>query len=355
MAASPMEVAMPDNLPTIWDRPPHTAEKHAILRRYLQAWFPKLLWTKKVIFIDGFAGPGVYSRGEAGSPLIAFDVAVNHKHDLSSCEKLLVFIESEPARFEHLERLINALACPPHVKVSVVNEDFERALDGALGRLEQSSSVMAPSFVMIDPFGWTGFPFALLQRLARHDRSEVFVSFMFESINRFILHPDQATNWDELFGCEDWRKISEIEGAQERREFLTGLYMSQLRSIGFRYLYPFEMRDTGNRTEYFLIFGSKSLDGLEAMKTAMWGSAPDGSFSFSDYEEGLPQLELFPREPDFPELAQLLTLRFKGRVVDRASIREFVLVDTRYLDTHVRRALAPLEKQQLIEVSRPSG
>ena len=54
---------------TTWPIEPHTKAKHEILRRYWQAWLPII--TKlgsRVLYIDGFAGPGRYEGGEDGSP-----------------------------------------------------------------------------------------------------------------------------------------------------------------------------------------------------------------------------------------------------------------------------------------------
>ena len=65
---------MPVPKTTVWPLEPHTKAKHEILRRYLGAWFPILTsggWNRRVIFLDGFAGPGRYSACEPGSPIIA--------------------------------------------------------------------------------------------------------------------------------------------------------------------------------------------------------------------------------------------------------------------------------------------
>ncbi len=70
---------MSDELPTVWPLEPHTEAKHAILKSYLQAWAPILarrakklgLENKPLRFIDGFAGPGIYEKGEPGSPVLA--------------------------------------------------------------------------------------------------------------------------------------------------------------------------------------------------------------------------------------------------------------------------------------------
>src|SRR5574341_590886 len=113
-----------DKQPTIWDRKPHTAAKHSILRRYLEAWFPKLAWTGKVVFIDGFAGPGKYSGGELGSPLIALYAALEHKANLSNCELLYLFVERDAARFQHLNGLLDATPTPEYVKCRAIRGEF---------------------------------------------------------------------------------------------------------------------------------------------------------------------------------------------------------------------------------------
>jgi three-Cys-motif partner protein len=83
------------NRETIWSLQPHTGAKHFIFRRHLEAWFPKLSWTGHVQVIDGFAGPGEYTGGEPGSPLIALNVARTHRSDLSNCQIDFVFVEED--------------------------------------------------------------------------------------------------------------------------------------------------------------------------------------------------------------------------------------------------------------------
>ena len=67
-------VAVPKD--TIWPIEPHTAAKHQILRKYLDAWLPILgTYNNRMLYIDGFAGPGEYTGGEPGSPIIALEAA----------------------------------------------------------------------------------------------------------------------------------------------------------------------------------------------------------------------------------------------------------------------------------------
>ena len=66
---------------TIWDKQPHTRAKHEILRRYLDAWLPIMSrYNERLLILDGFAGPGEYTDGSDGSPLIAVNALIQHPH-----------------------------------------------------------------------------------------------------------------------------------------------------------------------------------------------------------------------------------------------------------------------------------
>ena len=77
-----------------WDIKPHTEAKHAILKRYLQAWVPILTQGNfpEILYVDGFAGPGRYSKGEDGSPIIALKEALKFKDKIKS-KITFLFIE----------------------------------------------------------------------------------------------------------------------------------------------------------------------------------------------------------------------------------------------------------------------
>lgn len=71
---------MSEKIGVTWSIPPHTQAKHEILRYYLGAWFPILATTRhRLLYIDGFTGPGEYKGQEDGSPIIALKVAKDHK------------------------------------------------------------------------------------------------------------------------------------------------------------------------------------------------------------------------------------------------------------------------------------
>ena len=103
---------MSDNLPTVWPLEPHTEAKHAILISYLKAWAAIFSRQGEALgieggplrFIDGFAGPGIYDKGEPGSPILALNAILDHEVELSAKVRFL-FIEKDRRRFESLQEL----------------------------------------------------------------------------------------------------------------------------------------------------------------------------------------------------------------------------------------------------------
>lgn len=145
---------------TVWSLEPHTRGKHEVLRHYLAAWFPILgSFAGRVAFVDGFAGPGEYEHGEAGSPLIALDAFRKHASRWKG-EAVFLFIEQDADRAEHLARLIGNQEKPANCRIEVAAADFERKMTAVLDAIP-AGSTLAPAFVMLDPFGVSGIPMNL--------------------------------------------------------------------------------------------------------------------------------------------------------------------------------------------------
>jgi len=339
---------MADKYPTLWPLKPHTAAKHAILRRYLQAWFPKLTaYNGRLVFVDGFAGPGRYTGGEPGSPLVAVETVLGHTHDLSNKELGFLFIEEDLDRHRHLAQEIEKLSVPANVKIQTCHSTFVETIDRVLERLGPTR--MAPAFIMIDPFGIKGLPLGTVRQLAAYPKTELLISFMYESMNRFLTTREFMIHLDEMFAVPEWRAARDMSGG-ERHRFLVDLYASRLRSIGMEYTRTFEMHDDGGRIEYDLVFASHRVEGLKAMKEAMWKVDPTGSYVFSDATDR-EQLTLFATAPDLAQLQGLIVGRFSGRTVPVEDIERFVIAETAFRETHYKRQiLAPMERDGLVQV-----
>src|SRR5260221_11976417 len=148
---------MPAPKTTLWPMDDHTRTKHEILRRYLEGWLPIMTsYNGRIIYLDGFAGPGEYERGEPGSPIIAIDTFLNHTHTpIRTKEVLFLFIEQDHARYEHLRQLLAQRKLPATAKYQIFEGNFDETLTVLLKPLEDQQSRLAPTFAFIDPFGFS--------------------------------------------------------------------------------------------------------------------------------------------------------------------------------------------------------
>ena len=335
---------MSPRLPTIWPLQPHTAAKHSIFSRHLSAWIPKLAWTRRLEVVDGFAGPGEYTGGEPGSPVIAIGVARDHQPTLlrERCRVSFTFVEEDSARFSNLEARVGEMEPPVNVAIALKPGTFVSEMNQLLD--SRAGGESPPLFVMIDPFGFEGAPMALIRRISTQNRSEVLISFMYDSVTRWLGDSRNESNFDALFGCEDWRGARDIEDPAQRRDFLLGLYVAQLKGNGWTFTRTFEMKDAANRTEYFLVFATNNIEGLKVIKEAMWKVDPTGSYTFSDATDRR-QLTLFRPEPDYDQLQRIILGRF-GRASQFTidELEYFVLTETAFRETHYKGSiLRPME------------
>ena len=310
----------------------------------------------RVIFLDGFAGPGRYSGRELGSPLIALDTLVNHTAfaEMSRSEFIFVFVENDSDRFENLQTELDifwkqrAGGQPRNIVVNIYNREFtqisQEIRDHTKGRL-------APTFAFIDPFGWSGVPMTTIRDLLSSNKCEVLFNFMYDSLNRFITDSRSGTinSFNSLFGTESNEHMSaESLSGEQRKEFLVNLYKEQLRNIGgFRYVRSFELRNiTRRRTQYCLMFGTRHPRGLKAMKEAMWSLDPVSGAYFQGFAGN--QLMLFEPKPDTEPLKTALLDRFGNQSTSIEAIELFVVEETDYLTTHYKRVLIELENSGLV-------
>lgn len=346
---------------TIWELEPHTRAKHEILKRYMQAWVPILGHSAfpQIVYIDGFAGPGRYSKGEEGSPVLALQAALQQRVSIKAMVFFL-FVEKDAERARVLQEIVEGIDRPDNFRVKIAGgQVFEKAFADFLGFYTKKGKPLPPTFAFIDPFGWVGVPFAVVKQILSYPSCEVLVTFMYEEINRFIGHPDQAANFDTFFGTPEWRDGVALADPRARNRFLHDLYVRQLReAAGVKYVRSFQMRNAQDVTDYYLFYATNSLRGLQKMKEAMWSVDESGEFTFSDATNPN-QLVLFEKKPNFLVLRQQIAARFAGREATVGEVEEFVLAETAFRETHYKRhVLKPMElaePPQLEAIDPPKG
>ena len=341
----------------LWDMGDHTAGKHLILREYLNGWFPILgRWNARLVFIDGFAGPGEYRHGEIGSPIVALNSIEQHKCSghLVSTEVVCIFIEEDVDRANHLRTLLNSRSIGSGIKAVVRDGTFQDNMEEMLDYIDEQNLKMAPAFVMIDPFGVKGSPMSLISRILSNPKSECFISFMYEPIRRFHAQPQFDPHLTDLFGTTDWKQCLTMPESEGKKRFLHSLFRESLKSHGAKYVVNFELWK-GTRHVYTIYFATGHEKGCDLMKQAIWKIVPDGSFGFRGHNQN--QMVLFAPDVDTDPLARQLKQRFGNTYTSVETIEQFVMTDETVFHTgHLRqKTLRPLEKDGRIRVNRPSG
>lgn len=333
---------------TIWDIEPHTEAKHKILKAYLNAWYPILKSNNnRLNYIDGFSGPGRYSKGEPGSPIVVLDLTLKHS-SLNNVELNFVFIEKDNKRKENLKSEIALLKLPENFRIEIIEGEFHDVIGGILDNLESTKQILAPSFVFIDPFGFSGIPFSIIKRLLTMPKVEVFITFMVDRINQFISDKNNNQHIIELFGSDEVLDLIE-KNPGKRYDVLRTFYQKQLLEVaGAKFVRYFTMKNIDDRPIYDLFFATKHRSGHTKMKEAMWSIDNEGLYQFSD---GTDQKQIVLFQPDTRK--ELFDIINKERTKDKyevGRIRMFVEDKTAFLEKHMRESLKYAEENDLINV-----
>ncbi len=326
---------------TIWSIEPHTSAKHEILRRYLGAWFAILGSTQgRIVYIDGFCGPGRYKNEEPGSPIVALEVALSHQQRLRNREVVFVFIDERADRLEQLRDEISRIDLPSNFKVHVLHEDFQSAMCSIFSSL--GNKQLAPTFAFIDPFGFKGIPFKIVTRLLKNPRTEIFINIMIDHINRFVESPDSQVRQHivDLFGTLEVLEV--IQSVSNRSAALRNLYQQQLKETA-QFVRYFEMQDTKNRPIYYLFFATNHRLGHIKMKEAFWKVDSQSGFKFSDATN--PNQPVLLQVDPAESLTRELMRHFAGSKIDSQTIKQFVEDETPYTGSHMKAALRILEDE----------
>lgn len=360
---------------TVWALDPHTKGKHDVLEAYLDAWYPILMQSshKRLVFIDAFAGPGEYVGGEPGSPAIAIDALCGRRDsaELSrSAGVTFLFIEKRKDRAAHLRDIVLPRlegSLPDGSTASVKEGTFDDWMREILDYLDAQKARLAPSFVMIDPFGYSDYPMKLVREILSNKSAEVFITFMGSSINRWAQEtPDAVTR---TFGTAEWKDALGDDATSEsvrpeRQRRLISLYEEQLRMAGAKYVLPFDVYKTAKEYVYTLFFATNNLKGCEKMKDAMWKVAPSGDYRFVG--KNASQISMSAISDDFVGSSELGYSELSADLIREFGCDNWVDVDnadrfmasdrTGFRTSHLRsKALKPMESEGRLIVERPSG
>lgn len=348
-----------DNLPTVWEKPPHTKAKHDILTRYLGAWFGifgRSRYHQRAIVLDGFAGPGRYDDDEHGSPVLALATLLDHQSfaDFGDTEFTFLFNEWDDERFASLQTVLadvkaSCAPWPKNVRVIARNQNFQELARGLLDSIPAGKQ-LAPTFAFIDPFGYKDVSMALIRDLVGHRSCELFIYFDFNSVNRFANAGIVDPHFTALFGCDEYKNTP--AGSEERAQFIHDLYERQLRQeCDFAHICSFKMVNKSGHTGSYLFFCTRDDQAYDKMKQVMWALAPGGRYEFNDRLAGQPVL--FEDEANTGPLQDELAQELAGRTVPVQVVIQYVIRETPFHSGQVKvKTLKPM--QQAGRISSPN-
>jgi three-Cys-motif partner protein len=359
---------------SLWGIKPQTGVKHRLLIEYFGRWFPilsqRLRTGGRVVYIDGFSGPGRYSGGEPGSPILALDAAINHPRfsrllELPNFEMVFMFIDKDPDACANLTAELDAwrdrVNPPQQIRIiGPIAGEFNEHLRQALAVLGEGGKTLAPSLAFIDPFGPLGLQLDTLRSILRNRSCEVLIRFNYTRLaNNFMRRPDMHSRVNEMFGTSEWKNSVRLD-ASNREEAILDLYANQLRAVaGAKFVQRFRTADPGGRVAHF-IFCTNNSRGFEEMKESMWKVDPTGEFRWNarsstpfGQSSFLGSLADSSCERD---LSEALAAAFAGKTVGMKEVEEFVRCQPDWLIRHLRPGLRLLEDaRRILEVTKPGG
>ena len=228
---------MPVPSAVLWAADPHTVAKHRLLENYLATWLPTMLQGRscRVTYAEGFAGPGIYTDGEPGSPVIALRTFLGQHNLLAAGRSVdMVLAEEHARRLAELHRQLDHALAEASVPSTGINIEYVHGDHAAvlLPALKRIGAMRRPVFAFLDSYGGPDVPLDLARRIGAAPSSEVLVTFGTSFFIRFCEVEGHQADGDRVFGSRQWRQVA-ILPPEQKKPFLVGTYRESLRRAGF--------------------------------------------------------------------------------------------------------------------------
>ncbi len=348
---------MPPPSGVLWHADPHTLAKHRLLETYLASWLPTLLhggWPE-VAYAEGFAGPGIYTGGEPGSPVLALRTFLGQRDLLAAGRTVdMVLVEEDGRRLARLRsEMDRALASTPLTPAGVTIEyEHGDQAEVLLPALERTGAMRRPVFAFLDSYGGPDVPLDLARRIAAAPASEVLVTFGTSFFVRFCEVAGHRQDGDRVFGGQQWQRVARL-APHQKKPFLVATYRASLRQAGFRFVVSFEMLDEQGH-DLHLVFGTTHPAGLKKMKDAMWTVDPVAGVRFRDPRDPQQAVLDFTVDPDLGPLRRSVLAELSHCPRTLADLKDYAVRETVYRAAHGRKVVQNLLKQGAVQ-REPSG
>lgn len=338
--------------------------KSTIVSKYFYAWARVIISTqkrypqhsKKIAYIDLFAGPGRYDDGTKSTPLLVLEHAINNP-DIG--ERLVCFFnDKDQSNCRSLEKAIAELNGIERLKYEpkVVNEEVGEEI---VKMFEEMNLV--PTLFFVDPWGYKGLSLRLVNSVLKDWGCDCLFFFNYNRINMGLSNPYVEEHLNALFGEDRANTLrAELNRLPPRkRELVIVEELCQaIREYGKYYTLPFRFKnELGKRTSHHLIFVSKHFRGYEIMKGIMARESSSETQSVSSFEYNPAdflhkQMFLFQFSRPLDELKVRLLNNVSGQTINMRDIYKKDSVDTPYIDKNYKDVLSQMEQQKLISASK---
>ena len=335
------------------ERKAHSAIKTEIVMKYFPAWLriigPRNR-SKKIGYIDLFAGPGKYDDGTESTPLrimrhILADPALRQSVMTLFTEKKASYFKALRHNISELPGIESLKYAPQILRQSAGESDISEYFD---------NRSIIPTFMFLDPFGYSGLSLKLIRAVLKDWGCEVIFFWNFNRINAARKNNKVRAAMDAIFGTSRVERLRlELAGHHseiERERIILGTLREALDEAQGRYMEYFRFRNTSGNSTHHLVFVTKHELGQRIMKDIMAGQSSycdsDGvaSFEYNPAPNALPAPSLFgDSAPTAMQcLKDDLLARFSGQALTVEEIYRQHNYGTRYVLKNYQEALRRL-------------
>ena len=344
-----------------------------LLENYLPLYLSKILATNKdTLFIDGFAGKGLFDDGTIGSPIIIRDKVEKATQQTKHDAKIIpIFIEYNKKYAQALTTALDRKWC------YVRNADYKKEALAIISRNKHRNI-----FLYVDPFGIKHLQYDIFCELAKNPNSvELLLNlnsfgFIREGCRLLGVNIDEelvefeepqesdafvndVENMNRIANGNYWQEyISLIQDgsitAKQAEVMFVDHYMEVL-GRDFEYIFQFAIK-TGDKNipKYRMIFATNHIHGALYMSENMIKCNNEmnldnhgGQESFFDYE--------FTRNSCSDDVLEVLTKASESeKVIDCKDLcmLTYIVYGPKYLHSDIKKALTELEESGKIKITR---
>ncbi len=338
--------------------------KATIVSKYFNVWAKVIISTqkrypdrssKKIAYIDLFAGPGRYADGTQSTPIKILKNAIETP-DIRN-RLVTLFNDKDEENSQSLEKAINELPGVEKLKYKPQVENKEVG-EEIVKMFEEMSLI--PTLFFVDPWGYKGLSLRFVNSVLKDWGCDCIFFFNYNRINMGLSNPIVKEHMNALFGDERANELRQrLKGLMpyERELLIVEELCQAIKSYGSRYTLPFTFKDArGRRTRHHLIFVSKEFRGYEIMKGIMARESSSRTQDVPSFEynpaDFLPrQSLLFQLSLPLDDLKEMLLEEFAGQTLTMREIYEQHSVDRPYIAQNYKKVLWELEEKGKITAS----